>query len=278
VLREAAGPLVERVLGSGAADGWFFIRYSDPDWHLRLRFHGAPERLDREVLPALEVAAAPLLDDGRVWKVQLDTYEREVERYGGPDGIALAERLFKADSEAALAILAALSDDEMERARWRLTLRGMALLLDDLGLNLETRGSVARAAREAYGQEFRVDLSLQRQLGEKYRAERQQLDGLLDADAEPAGLPGPALAALHRRSERLAPIAAELRAAEREGRLTLSLAQLAPSYLHMHAFRLLSGAQRQQELVLYELLARLYAAHEARARETLAEGSTASES
>ena len=38
------------------------------------------------------------------WQVQLDTYEREVERYGGPEGIELAEQLFHADSEAVLAI------------------------------------------------------------------------------------------------------------------------------------------------------------------------------
>ena len=81
---------------SGAADGWFFVRYGDPDWHLRVRFHGEPARLHAEVLPALQAAAAPLLDDGRVWRLQLDTYEREVERYGGPEGVALAERLFEA--------------------------------------------------------------------------------------------------------------------------------------------------------------------------------------
>ena len=59
--------------------------------------------------------------------------------------------------------------------------------------------------------------------------------------------------------------AAEPGTLARKMRLTLSLAQLAPSYLHMNAFRLLPGAQRQQELVLYELLSRLYDAQAARA-------------
>jgi hypothetical protein len=30
-----------------------------------------------------EAATRAMLDDGRMWKLQLDTYEREVERYGG---------------------------------------------------------------------------------------------------------------------------------------------------------------------------------------------------
>src|SRR5262249_45790050 len=90
VLREVVRPAVERALGSGAADGWFFLRYGDPDWHLRLRFHGAPDRLHGEVLPLVQAAAAPLCGDGRLWRVQLDVYQREVERYGGAEGVALA--------------------------------------------------------------------------------------------------------------------------------------------------------------------------------------------
>ena len=64
VLRDVVRPVVERVLSAGAADRWFFIRYGDPDWHLRLRFHGHPARLGGEVLPALQAAAAPCSTTG----------------------------------------------------------------------------------------------------------------------------------------------------------------------------------------------------------------------
>lgn len=63
-------PVVRSVLGAGAASGWFFIRYGDPDWHLRLRFQGEPRRLWDEVRPALQEQVAPLVADGRVWRVQ----------------------------------------------------------------------------------------------------------------------------------------------------------------------------------------------------------------
>ena len=87
VLTRLAAPVVRSALGSGAADSWFFIRYADPHGHLRLRLHGPPERLHHEVLPHLQKAADPFLDDGSVWRLQLDTYEREVERYGGAAGV-----------------------------------------------------------------------------------------------------------------------------------------------------------------------------------------------
>ena len=52
-----------------------------------------------------------LLEDGQLWRLQLDTYEREVERYGGPEGMVLAERLFQADSEAVLEIVEQYPED-----------------------------------------------------------------------------------------------------------------------------------------------------------------------
>src|SRR5262249_7768085 len=120
VLREVVQPVVESALRSGAAERWFFIRYGDPDWHLRLRFQGRPGRLQGEVLPALQAAAAPLLADGRLWRFQFDTYEREIERYGGPVGIVLAEQLFHADSEAVLALADWFTADSRGDLRWRL--------------------------------------------------------------------------------------------------------------------------------------------------------------
>ena len=74
------------------------------------------------------------------------------------------------------------------------------------------------------------------------------------------------LAALHRRSERLAPVAAELRARSRSGRLTLPLGEFARNVAHMHAGRILRSGLRAQELVLYDFLERLYRSRHARRR------------
>ena len=63
---------------------------------------------------------------------------------------------------------------------------------------------------------------------------------------------------LRHRSARLAPIIAELKACEQAGRLTVPIRDLAPSYLHMHANRLLRSGQRAHEMVLYDFLARQY--------------------
>ncbi len=264
VLDDLVGPLVRYSLASGAADAWFFIRYADPHWHLRLRLHGDPGRLYAEVLPDLEAAVAPLLDAGKLWRLQLDTYEREVERYGGDRGVELAEQVFAADSEAVLAILAPLRGDAAFDLRWRLAMRGMELLFDDLGLTLEEKRSVARRAREGYGEEFGIDGSFRHRVSERYRAERARLEALLDPGQAPPVLLAPGLEALRRRSHQLAPVAAELRRLGQDGRLSTALTDIAMSYAHMHVNRLLRSAQRAHELVLYELLDRAYSAQAGR--------------
>jgi hypothetical protein len=49
--------------------------------------------------------------------------------------------------------------------------------------------------------------------------------------------------------------------------LSPSLMEVAASYLHMHANRLLRSAHRAQEMVLYDFLARLYESRAARGQE-----------
>jgi thiopeptide-type bacteriocin biosynthesis protein len=210
-----------------------------------------------------------MLDDGRIWKLQLDTYEREIERYGGPAGIELAERLFCADSACVLDILGMLAGDAGSDARWRLALRGTDQLLGDLGFDLAGRLAIMRRARDGFAREHRVEASIpfQRGLGDRYRKERAALDALLDPARDADSELAPGLERIAQRSADNAAIAAELRAAEQRGALTASVAELAPSYVHMHVNRLIRSAQRAHEVVLYDLLVRLYESRVARAKQ-----------
>ena len=56
----------------------------------------------------------------------------------------------------------------------------------------------------------------------------------------------------------LVDIVNRLRLSEQQDRLSHSLRSLTPHYIHLHANRLLRSAHREQELVIYDLLSRLY--------------------
>ncbi|HEX2832460.1 MAG TPA: lantibiotic dehydratase [Thermoanaerobaculia bacterium] len=268
VLREIVGPIAREALASTAADSWFFLRYSDPHGHLRVRFHGAPRRLLKEVAPMLEALAAPLLSDGRLWRMQFDTYDREVERYGGAHAIGLTERLFHVDSEAVLSIIDLLEGDAGAAVRWHLAICGIDLLLDDLGFDAMVKRTILRQVRDSFFREFGGVKSLRLQLDAKRRAESRALetlrDPLLEPTCAPAGELGTGLAILRNRSKRNAPIIAELRQAEQAGKLTVPIQQMAPSLVHMHVNRLIRTSPRAHELVLYDLLEGLHTSIAAR--------------
>ncbi len=259
VLSELLRPLGREAVESGAADLWFFLRYRDPDPHLRFRLCGDPEALRAEVGPRLEASAARLLREGVIWRFSLDTYDREVERYGGPLGVELAERIFHADSEAVAEILEGLSGDEGAEARWRLALAGMDALASDFGLDLAGRCRLIAAARESLRRELRAGKELEIQMGARFRKERRSLEAILEPSrADEHAPPAASLDALRRRSERVREFAAGLRAARKAGRLSLAPEDLLRSFLHLHVNRLLRSAHRAQEFVLCDFLGRLY--------------------
>src|SRR5205823_1571634 len=101
-----------------------------------------------------------------IGRLAVDTYVREVERYGGPDGMLLAERLFAADSLAVLAIVEAYDDEMLADARWRLALVGMDRLLGDLGFDLDEKTAIVRTARDRFAREQGSNQELERRLGE----------------------------------------------------------------------------------------------------------------
>jgi lantibiotic biosynthesis protein len=275
VLREVVAPLARQALAGGLADSWFFIRYADPDWHLRVRFHGDPATLSGRLLPALHAAAAPQLDDGRLWKLQLDTYEREMERYGGPLGIGHVERLFQADSEAVLEILDMLEGDEGADVRWRLAFYGVDALLNDLHLEPAAKLEVLARMRQGFAQEFATSgeesvKALQVQLDQRFRTERPKLDPLLDAAGDPESPLAPALEVLARRSRAMAPILDELHRLEAGNLLDGPLADMAVSLAHMHVNRFIRSSARAHELVLYDFLYQTHRSRAARARKRAA--------
>ena len=166
-----------------------------------------------------------------------------------------------------LAIVETVAGDAGAEARWRLAVRALDQLLDDLGFGLVDKLAIATAACSSMGPEFGMNTELQRQLGDKFRAHRAELEALLAAPTDDPDHPyAPGLAAIAARSTRLRPIAEELRALDTRGQLTVTLPELARAFMHMHVNRLLPESQRAQELVLYDLLRRCYEGVAARAK------------
>ncbi|MDK0521572.1 lantibiotic dehydratase [Streptomyces sp. ML-6] len=114
-------------------DRWFFIRYRDPDPHLRIRLHGDPAVLRDRVLPAVARHVRRLTGSGAARTMTLDVYRPETDRYLGPAAQEAVEELFLTDSRSALLQLRARRAGAAAVPPEVLAAAGHAVLLDSLG-------------------------------------------------------------------------------------------------------------------------------------------------
>jgi thiopeptide-type bacteriocin biosynthesis protein len=244
VLQHHVAPLVQQLGAQGLIDNWFFVRYADPDAHLRLRLHLPVPNQIGVVMQLVGAGLPPLSGQSPIWKIQLDTYQREVERYGSHT-MVLTETLFGLQSQAVLPILGAPDS-------WLWGLAAMAELLDACGLALPHKIALLTQLRAAFAQEFALDKHLQLQLDAKYRHARSAIEQAVGA-MEEAGPSTP----LHALGQHLAQL-------EAQQKLEVVYDQLLGSYLHMLLNRLLPTQPRLHELVLYDFLLRYYRSQQAR--------------
>ncbi|WP_160714997.1 lantibiotic dehydratase [Chitinophaga solisilvae] len=267
-------PFADKALQDNAISKWFFIRYNDPEGHLRIRFHAAGNRQAwLELLPALNNAIAPLIQDNRVAKMTADTYIREIERYGA-DTITESETLFFADSVAVSSFLDMIEGDEGEQLRWQLALYSVDRLLQDFSCSLAEKKDIINATREAFTQEFsnhdkRNASRLERSLNDKYRKHYPQIKEVL-SDALPEEM-ADMYDCFRQRSNTITAIAnaikEQLAAA---GNPQAALKKLLISYIHMNMNRLFLARQRAHELVIYHYLNKYYQSLIAREKQTSA--------
>ncbi|MEO8548332.1 MAG: thiopeptide-type bacteriocin biosynthesis protein, partial [Kofleriaceae bacterium] len=247
--------LTERLLWlreCGALRTFFFVRYADPDFHIRLRIESARgrETIWNEISPCLDAALAA----DEIWRVQWDTYEREIERYGGARGITLSERLFCEDSQAVLGLITTSCASEANR--WPAALLGADRLIAAMGIPLEARERLITHARDALGSRLRISSSDRRAIGTFYRESLTELHALLEFGtwagqyvAKP----------VDDRDSRLRPLQRDLAAAQAAGDLSVAIDDLTLSYVHMHINRVLIEDHARQELVIYDVLKKWYA-------------------
>jgi len=246
-------PFARAVVRDGLALKWFFVRYEDPEAHLRIRFHGSPILLRRELFPRLVSVANPQLNAKALWKIQFDTYDREIERYGGPKGVATAESVFYADSEAVVAILGVLKRGTFSGRRLQVAALGVDQLFRDFGFDWGERQVAVTSARDFVAKRLLPDAAFKKRLAEAFRTERGGLEALLLGPAAPAFWE-----AYELRSRFLAPLIKRLQRLERDGHLTRNVREIVPNYIHMHVNRMMASTAAVLEYTLYDFLLRLY--------------------
>jgi thiopeptide-type bacteriocin biosynthesis protein len=260
ILIELLSPHLKYLADEQIITGWFFIRYSDPQHHIRLRLK-VPDKnvieINKIISGIYELFGDDIEQHG-LYKIQLDTYIRELERYGHHN-IESSEEWFYHDSIAIANILNMIEGDVGETYRWLLAARGLDELLNDFGLTLENKSSLLETLSQAFFAEFNGDKNLTVSLNEKFRKHSKSIRSFLNPEQDINNEISEATAEFKHRSLQTREIIKTILQNfdgdllfNNQGFTALS------SYVHMFLNRFFLSRQRQHELVLYTLLSKYY--------------------
>ncbi|MCF0056079.1 lantibiotic dehydratase [Dyadobacter sp. CY356] len=235
-------PLIHELLEKNVVTQFFFVRYQDPDYHLRLRFKGDPQNgFYHRVIDVIKETLEEYIQSGLVYKIQLDTYEREIERYGH-EQIEVCENLFHLDSMDFLNAIHSVDDIPDEITRFELSIRRINLLLVNAGLEISECVVIMENLKETFFKEFEGNSTLRKQLGMHYRNFKDIIDRVVEPDNIEIS---PAFKiSLSRLSENLS---------DRNQYFSIL-----SSLIHMSVNRTFNTKQRAYELILYHCLAKHY--------------------
>ncbi|MBQ4818847.1 thiopeptide-type bacteriocin biosynthesis protein [Aquimarina sp. MMG016] len=250
ILTTTIKPLIDTLKQKGWIDKWFFIRYNDPDFHIRIRFHVTDTKHIGSVILAFNESIKSYVNDDIIYKVQTDTYIRELERYGSGN-IENSEYLFHRESEMLLQAIELIDDDDLY---FIFILKAIDSLLESFHYTLEDKLNLAKTNKESFWKEFNGNKQLTKQLDKKYRLHKEQLLSFvlgLNLNAKP--LYQVLEATQNTSSETIQNILTYLDKSH-----NLSKNQLISSYIHMLVNRAFRSKQRFYELVCYDFLYKYY--------------------
>lgn len=257
ILTDIIKPIAESLIQDNIIDKWFFIRYADPKHHIRLRFHHNNQENVEKIINSLQPYLTKFLNQELIWKIQMDTYTRELERYG-TNTIECAETLFFYDSEAIVNFLDLIEGNEGEELRWLFGLRMIDVLLGCFQCTLKNKCILLERLKTGFGNEFGMNRFLKKQLDNKYRREYNKIERFLFFQPKDSPEYKPIYDILFRYEYNVIPIAEKILIHQSSGTLQRELPDLLASYIHMTLNRLFKSKNRVHEMVCYDFLYRYY--------------------
>lgn len=128
---------LESMVQKGQIRKYFFIRYSDPEPHLRVRVQAVKEGAVPQTFGLLVGWFKELRQRGLLSGTVVDTYKRETERYGGSELIQTAEEYFYHDSRVVLSLLRRRQIEKLEFNPDYVGISFLVMTLNVFGLSLD---------------------------------------------------------------------------------------------------------------------------------------------
>jgi thiopeptide-type bacteriocin biosynthesis protein len=246
ILVKELSNLIGELFDAKIIDKFFFIRYVDEDYHLRVRFH-LVKKSDGIglIISKINDILLPYSNNSIVWKINYDTYYRELERYG-TKSIADVETLFFVDSLIVLKALNIMNlevEEFQEDTRWMYSIKIIMFFLKSFDIDIDTAIKILDQYSEAMIAEFDLNKYDKNVLNDLYR--ENQIITLID----------PVLDHFFEQKEFVVAVSNILKLVE-EDKLEVQFVSLIQSLIHMTNNRIFRTNQRQNETYVYYFMSK----------------------
>lgn len=250
ILLEYLKEKIDFLVSESLITKWFFIRYNDSDSHLRIRFQLNNPEAVFQVIKELNPVFEDLLHKNLIWKVQNDTYLREIERYGSST-IEDSESLFYLDSKMIMEYLSLKNDFKKEETQLLFSFLSIEAFLNAFSLLTSEKLTLLDDMQHGFKKEFNASKVLKSELDKQYRGLETAIYNALNLNLSQD------LQSLYQIIDKKSYVIIPVVKSIKEN-LEISINSFLSSHIHMMINRQFTSRQREYETVIYDHLFRYY--------------------
>lgn len=245
LIKDTVGKIVDNLYSKNLVENWFYIRYGDPSHHIRLRIKTKyPEKVIKEIFKTAFVKGSR----NQILKTQMEPYIQEIERYG-IHTMAEAEILFGIESQFAMELI---KIDLKESNLFALVISLVDHYLSIFEKRNDQKLIFCQRMKDYYNKEFILSKESKETINLEFKNRLKDIliRGYSHSDLVDQKLIEPFKIKSREQLEKLL----SLSDTESSG----SKFVLLNSLIHMLINRIIAGAPRSQEFIIYDTLVRYY--------------------
>lgn len=250
ILLEYLNEKIEFLISENIIKKWFFIRYKDSDSHLRIRFQVNKTEDIFCIIKELNPVFENLIQKNFIWKVQNDTYLREIERYG-LQTMQDSETLFYYDSKMIMKYLDLQNNFEKEEVQLLFSFLSIESFLNAFSISTSEKLALLDNLQQGFKKEFNATKVLKSELDKHYREFEKEVSNVMSFDK--SYKVSELYEIIEQKSKSINPIAKTIKV-----NLEINLNSFLASHIHMMINRQFTSRQREYETLIYDHLHRYY--------------------
>jgi thiopeptide-type bacteriocin biosynthesis protein len=258
VLTDDIFKIIKYIKKENYIEKFFFIRYSDPYYHIRLRIKLKNVNSINLILNLFQNRLKKYIENDIIWKIQMDTYEQELERYN-EKLMDITESLFCVDSEYCIKMLKIINKSEIEDYKWKISLISVDSYLSFFCKNPEDKLKIISSMSESFRYEFGYNINNSKILNELYRDKRKFVEDIIDESKRLLNddpIMKKLIILLKKRDSELKKTIEILKNICLKEEINFE--KYIFSYIHMNINRMIPTNNRAHELLLYDYVKRFY--------------------